>query len=240
MVATLRAQAVLNRLYNLDKKQFRSMITHYMPSLLWQRITGRKNSELNMDFLRDKLVALDAEKAYFCYLQCRVLKARRIVEVGTSFGVSTIYLAAAVRDNSTEPKGVVIGTEIESAKAKEVRANWLEAGVSEYIELREGDALETLRDCGGPIDFVLMDTWISLARPALELLVPQLSIGAVVVCDNVRLFEREYSHYLTTFATRLLDFHQPHFPSKAAWSSQSGAAAANHNLLFGCTYSATN
>jgi predicted O-methyltransferase YrrM len=217
MVATLgdaRAQAVLNRLYNLDKKQFRSVITHYVPSLLWQRVTGRKSAELNMDFMRDKLVALDAEKAYFCYLQCRALRARRIVEVGTSFGVSTIYLAAAVRDNNTEPKGVVIGTEIEPAKAKEARANWLEAGVADYIELREGDALETLRDCGGPVDFVLMDTWIPLARSALELLVPQLSIGAVVVCDNVRLFEREYSHYLNYVRDPAAGFSSTTLPFK--------------------------
>jgi len=66
-------------------------------------------------FLSDKMVALDRDKAEFCYLLCRSLRARRVVEAGTSFGVSTLYLAAAVRDNQVE-NGVVIGTEYEPKK----------------------------------------------------------------------------------------------------------------------------
>ena len=50
-------------------------------------------------FVRDKLVALDRDKAEFCYLLCRANNARRVVEAGTSYGVSTLYLAAAIRDN---------------------------------------------------------------------------------------------------------------------------------------------
>ena len=68
-------------------------------------------------FLADKLVALDRDKALFCYLLCRSLNAHRVVEAGTSYGVSTLYLAAAVRDNQVE-NGVVIGTEIEPTSLK--------------------------------------------------------------------------------------------------------------------------
>ena len=75
-------------------------------------------------FLADKMVALEPAKAEFCYLMCRALRARRVVEVGTSFGVSTLYLAAAVRDNGG---GVVIGTEYEPAKAATARANFAPA-----------------------------------------------------------------------------------------------------------------
>jgi len=50
-------------------------------------------------FRSDKLVALDRNKAEFCYQLCRANNARRIVEAGTSYGVSTLYLAAALRDN---------------------------------------------------------------------------------------------------------------------------------------------
>src|SRR5215469_18758158 len=64
-------------------------------------------------FMADKLVALEPAKAEFCYLTCRALGARRIVEVGTSHGVSTLYLAAAVKANGG---GVVIGTEHEPEK----------------------------------------------------------------------------------------------------------------------------
>lgn len=72
-------------------------------------------------FMADKLVALEPDKAEFCYLTCRALRARRVVEVGTSHGVSTLYLAAAVRDNGG---GAVIGTEYEPAKARAARANF--------------------------------------------------------------------------------------------------------------------
>ena len=74
-------------------------------------------------FLSDKMVALDRDKAQFCYLLCRALRARRVVEAGTSFGISTLYLAAAVRDNQVD-NGVVIGTEYEPQKAAIARANF--------------------------------------------------------------------------------------------------------------------
>ena len=75
-------------------------------------------------FLSDKMVALDRDKAEFCYQLCRSLRATRVVEAGTSFGISTLYLAAAVRDNQVE-NGVVIGTEHEPGKA-EVAVDYLD------------------------------------------------------------------------------------------------------------------
>ena len=83
------------------------------PSGPGKRLSGEVKA-----FLSDKLVALDRDKAEFCYQLCRASDARRIVEIGTSFGVSTLYLAAAVRDNvrAAGGNGVVIGTEYEPAR----------------------------------------------------------------------------------------------------------------------------
>jgi len=144
-------------------------------------------------FLSDKMVALDREKAEFCYLLCRSLGAKRVVEAGTSFGVSTLYLAAAVRDNGVED-GVVIGTEYEPRKVEIARANFEEAGLSEFIDLREGDLRQTLRDIGGPVDFLLVDIW-EVALPALVLVAPSLRSGAIVVCDNTAVDIDEYRDY---------------------------------------------
>jgi predicted O-methyltransferase YrrM len=132
-------------------------------------------------YFADKLVALEPDKAEFCYGLCRAIGARRIVEFGTSFGVSTLYLAAAVRDNGG---GVVIGTEHEPAKAAAARANFAKAGLSGLIDLREGDLRETLKDLAGPIDFALFDIWTEMARPGLELIAPHLKPGAVICADN--------------------------------------------------------
>jgi len=129
----------------------------------------------------DKLVALESEKAEFCYMLCRAMGARRIVELGTSFGVSTLYLAAAVRDNGG---GLVIGTENEPQKVAAARSNFTAAGLADLIELREGDVRETLKEVPGPIDFVLFDIWADAIRPALDLLLPQLRRGSVLCADN--------------------------------------------------------
>ena len=144
-------------------------------------------------FLSDKMVALDRDKAEFCYLLCRSLRATRVVEAGTSFGISTMYLAAAVRDNKVE-NGVVIGTEHELSKAEIARQNFREAGLSDYIDLREGDLRQTLQDVGGPVDFMLVDIW-DVALPALELVSSSLRTGAIVACDNTTAAIDEYRGY---------------------------------------------
>ena len=150
-------------------------------------------------FLSDKLYALDRDKAEFCYQLCRAIDARRIVEIGTSYGVSTIYLAAALRDNlgAVGGEGVVIGTEHEPEKARAARAHFQEAGLTRFIDLREGDLRETLRQIDGPVDFALVDIWIPMARPALELIAPHLRPGAVVVCDNTEQHRASYADYFT-------------------------------------------
>jgi predicted O-methyltransferase YrrM len=153
-------------------------------------------------FRSDKFVALDRDKAEFCYQLCRATNARRVVEAGTSYGVSTLYLAAAVRDNilagadrAGGGDGVVIGTEYEPAKASAARAHFEQAGLSGLIDLREGDLRETLRHIEGPVDFMLVDIWIPMARPALELVAPHLKPGAIVVCDNTEQHRSEYAEY---------------------------------------------
>lgn len=147
-------------------------------------------------FLADKLVALDRDKAEFCYRVCRALRARQVVEAGTSFGVSTLYLAAAVRDNGFEAgDGCVIGTEHEPAKARAARSHFAEAGLADYVDLREGDLRKTLEFIAAPIDFMLMDIWTPMARPAIERVGPHLRQGAVVICDNTIPFREAYADF---------------------------------------------
>jgi predicted O-methyltransferase YrrM len=162
-------------------------------------------------FFSDKMVALDRDKAELCYLLCRSLRATRVVEAGTSFGVSTLYLAAAVRDNGGGG-AVVIGTEFEAKKAEAARANFKESGLEAFIDLREGDLRETLKDVGGPVDFMLIDIW-EVALPALELVSPHLRPGAVVMCDNTAIRPHYYRDYfafirdpVNRFSTTTLPF----------------------------------
>jgi predicted O-methyltransferase YrrM len=195
-----RAEAVLDRLHLRSTRQFRAIVLSYLPRTILSWFTGRSpvsgSSTTDADYLRDKLLALDPDKGALAYVLCRALDARRAVEVGTSFGVSTIYLAAALRDNAAIGGGsrMVIGTEIEPTKVAAARANLIEAGLQSFVDIREGDALITLADVGS-IDFLLIDIWIPLALPALKLLAPKLRSGAIVMCDNVRHFAKEFRDY---------------------------------------------
>lgn len=143
--------------------------------------------------MKDLYIPLSPAQGRFLYLVARSLSARRIVEFGTSFGVSTIYAAAAARDNGS---GRVIGSELEPAKHKQALANLEAAGLAGHAEVRLGDALQTLRDLAPPIDLVLLDGWKELYLPMLELLAPKLRPGAVVLADNVRTFKRSLAPYL--------------------------------------------
>ncbi len=159
----------------------------------WAREHSPSPDEIKA-FRSDKFVALDRDKAEFCYQLCRATNARRVVEAGTSYGVSTLYLAAAVRDNGGD--GVVIGTEYEPEKASAARVHFEQAGLTRFIDLREGDLRETLKQIDGPVDFMLVDIWISMARPALEMVASHLRPGAIVVCDNTARHRNEYADYL--------------------------------------------
>jgi predicted O-methyltransferase YrrM len=197
-----QAARVVERLHVLSNRQVRLRAVTYDVLSLLNRLRGGgaefSGTSLGKRLLSDKLVALEPEKAALCYLLCRSLKARRIVEAGTSFGVSTIYLACAARDNTRVDGGasVVIGSEHEPVKAATARRNFAEAGVSHLVDLREGDLRETLKDVEEPVDFMLVDIWIPMALPALELIAPKLRPGAVVLCDNTVQYARRYADYL--------------------------------------------
>ncbi|ETS76548.1 hypothetical protein PFICI_11935 [Pestalotiopsis fici W106-1] len=150
----------------------------------------------------DLFVALDLDKCALVYLLLRATGARHVVEAGTSFGLSTIYLALAVGQNAAlhNGEGKVIGTENESIKANRARGHWKEAGeeVEKWIELREGDLRETLKT-GLPheIDFLLLDIWCELAMPTLRLVRPHLKVGAMIVMDNVLAAQDGYKELMT-------------------------------------------
>jgi predicted O-methyltransferase YrrM len=127
-------------------------------------------------------LAVSQETATLLYMLARAAKARSIVEFGTSFGISTLHLAAALRDNGG---GRVISTEFEPSKVAKARANFIAAGLSDLVEVREGDALETLAsDLPEQIDLVLLDGAKSLYPPVLALLEKRLRAGALIVADN--------------------------------------------------------
>ncbi|MGI5220528.1 O-methyltransferase [Nocardia sp. CA-290969] len=167
--------------------QITSITTYFADRAARGNAADLENLDPDADgFLADKLVALEHDKALLCHRLCLALRARHVVEVGTSYGVSTLYLAQAVRlvTDADGGTGTVIGTEKEPDKAAAAKENFRRAGLDAYIDLREGDLRETLLDLPPSIDVVLIDIWPAMARPALELITPHLRPGGLILVDN--------------------------------------------------------
>jgi predicted O-methyltransferase YrrM len=132
--------------------------------------------------LKDLWLPVSPETGALLYLLARSTRARHVVEFGTSFGISTVYLAAALRENGG---GRLISSEFEPSKVARARAHLAEAGLDDLVEIREGDALETLAtDLPNDVDFVLLDGAKALYSDVLDLVLPRLSPGALIVADN--------------------------------------------------------
>jgi len=132
--------------------------------------------------LKDYALPVSRDVGRLLYMLARATNARSIVEFGTSFGLSTLHLAAALRDNGG---GRLITTEFEPSKAAQARANLDAGGLADLVEIREGDALVTLAtDLPETIDLVLLDGAKGLYADILHGLESRLRPGAVIVADN--------------------------------------------------------
>ena len=130
----------------------------------------------------DNFLSVSPEFGRFLYMCARSCKAKRIVEFGSSMGISAIYMAAALRDMGG---GVLIGTELEPGKAERAQANLRAAGLAGLVEFRIGDARETLKaGVGGDIDMAMLDGVFTLYLPVLKLLEPHLKPGAIIIGEN--------------------------------------------------------
>jgi predicted O-methyltransferase YrrM len=139
----------------------------------------------------DHFLAISPAYGRFLYAIARARKAKRIVEFGTSMGISTIYLAAALRDNGG---GKLIGSELEPTKVARAHTHLETAGLADLVEIREGDALDTLKDVGGEVDVLSIDGAFSLYLPVLRLIEPRLTPGAVILGENA--FAQDYLDYV--------------------------------------------
>ncbi|MFL6119950.1 O-methyltransferase [Actinophytocola sp.] len=161
-----------------------------VPSVFPAEVTSQQAADL----LADVYMPISARGGDLLYSLVRASRPSTAVEFGTSYGISTLYLASAVADNGV---GHVFTTELSAAKVAAAQSNVDEAGVAEWVTILAGDALETLADVPGPVGFVLLDGWKHLCLPVLRLLEPRLARGALVVADDIKLADLgEYLEYV--------------------------------------------
>jgi predicted O-methyltransferase YrrM len=142
-----------------------------------QQLTARERA----DTLQDIYMPVSPDVGRLLYALVRGCRPETVVEFGTSFGISTIHLAAAVTDNGT---GRVVSTELSGRKATAARQNLEQVGLAGVVTILQGDALETLASVTGPVGLVLLDGWKELYLPVLRLLQPRLTPGALVIADD--------------------------------------------------------
>lgn len=163
-----------------------------------QRLMRSKSDyrELYAD-LKDYALPVSRDTGRLLYMLARATGAASIVEFGTSFGLSTLHLAAALRDNAG---GRLITSEFEPSKIARAKANLAAGGLSDLVEFREGDALQTLAvDLPERIDLLLLDGAKSLYGDILGLVENHLRPGAVIVADNAD-YCPEYLDYVSSAA----------------------------------------
>lgn len=187
-----RISAVLTRLYTATLKQGRSIIWHFLPKVFKLYGKGIDWKTENEQFFDDKYIPIHPDRGTFLYMQARALNAKNILEFGTSYGISTIYLGKAAKDNG----GKVTSTEYLPHKVQIARKNIEEAGLSDYVEIIEGDATETLKNIPTQWDMVLLDGWPSLVYPIFKIIEPNLNKGAIIAVDDVVSFKPSMQNYL--------------------------------------------
>jgi len=185
---------LLDRLFEDDDRSREGASAEFAAVSDEERERLRRSKTDYLDFygqLKNLPLAVSRETGTLLYMLARSMGARSIIEFGTSFGISTLHLAAALRDNGG---GRLITTEFEPSKLARARKNLAAAGLADLVVFREGDALRTLSvDLPQTIDLVLLDGAKALYPEILSLIESRLRPGALIVANNA-----DYSaEYLT-------------------------------------------
>jgi predicted O-methyltransferase YrrM len=177
-----RVAATLDRMYAESREQM-SQLRNMRDALSTSRTAQER-----ADAMRAFYIPVTPEAGRLLYSLVRAARPATIVEFGMSFGISALHLASAVRDNGS---GRVVTTELSADKIAAAKQTFIDTGLDDLITILEGDALSTLADLDGPVDFVLLDGWKELYVPVIKLLEPRLSEGALVVADNTEMADAQ-------------------------------------------------
>ncbi|KAJ6610438.1 hypothetical protein B0H10DRAFT_2060812 [Mycena sp. CBHHK59/15] len=174
---------------------------HTLSSTQEAAIDDRALAQADFDAaMRDKFIALDQDKCHFMYQLVRATGATHVVEAGTSFGVSTIYLALAVGQNVKAAGGGKGRSSRRRRRAPRLRLRATTGSrpgrITNIIIHRKGDLLQTLKSDLPQIDMLLLDIWVPMALPTLQVVLPNLRPGAVVLIDNTISLASPYAELL--------------------------------------------
>ncbi|MGU1062156.1 O-methyltransferase [Pseudomonas aeruginosa] len=128
-----------------------------------------------------RMRAIGPETGQLLNILASSLEAPSILELGTSFGYSGIWLAAAARASG----GRLVTMELHGYKSAHAQEMSAKAGLSQFVDFKVGDAVQMIGELPGKVDFVFVDLWKDLYVPCLEAFYPRLNPGAIIVADNM-------------------------------------------------------
>lgn len=190
--------SVLSQLYK-NARHDGAKMARRLPQIALKQMQGGTFSDAfkTADF-QNVYMPISPDEGKVLYQIARSCKPRLIVEFGSSFGISALFLGSALKDQRF---GRLVGTEIEPTKVAAARKNIADAGLADIVEIRAGDALQTLKAIEEPVDLLFLDGWKDLYLPVTEMLLPKMEPGSVVVADNINMFAKE----LKTFNDFIVD-----------------------------------
>ncbi len=183
-------RAVLDRLYAEAERNDGEVLPRVRAAAM--RLGGQYDDRKVAHLLDDAFIPVCREVGQLLYLLVRTRRPKIVVEFGASFGLSAIHLAAALRDNG---EGKLITTELNALKAGRAIEHFRQAQLDDLIDLRQGDAFETLEGVRG-IDFLLLDGWKGLYLAMLQKLEPALSPASLVAADDINLMKELLKPYV--------------------------------------------
>ncbi len=173
---------------------------------------GRENDAREGDRAR-KMLNLERETAELLHVLVRGGRRRRVLEIGTSNGVSTLWLAAALRATGAAGPSAnppLVSIERDPGKSAQAAANLERAGLASHVRLLVGDATETIAGLPGPFDCVFFDADRWSAPDQLRLLLPKLEPDCILLADNALSHPQEIAGYIAAVEA-LPDFHSTTF-----------------------------
>lgn len=185
-----RVRTVLDRLFETAKIVDGEVIPR---AIAEAEKRGIPHDVASQNARRDEYMSIDRPTAMFLYNLVRLRGSGTVVEFGTSFGISTIHLAAAVKERGS---GRVISTEMEPTKVEAASSNLAEAGLADVVTILPGDAFDTLAHRTESIDVLFLDGWKDLYLPLLKLVEPKLAPDAVIVADDLAIRPEALAPYL--------------------------------------------
>ena len=169
-------KATLIELYNDAKNDKTRIIKGLVKSII---------RPMQPEDFKHAYLSITEEQGLFLVELIKKNKFKNIVEFGTSFGISTLFLA----QGALETKGRIITTELIASKAEKAMENFKKAEVSNIIDVRIGDAMQTLQNHKAPIDLLFLDGWKDLYQPLFNMLESNFHTNTIIYVDNANMTE---------------------------------------------------